>query len=315
MKRYCDYMDGVTVSDTLHEKLTGLEAAPKKPQAWKRYGAMAAALALAVGLGAWGVSRGNQHTVPAIGNAEAAQTPAIGNAEAIGQPDIAILPGGEADQAPTGGGYEVTDGQVAAYYMLPYLNYVEERGVSTDYALAPPSALCRDADAGDAALLVGGADNMAVHLAWGESLHWGGVAWFTEDGAPCAAALWASGDSLEMYVELMDGGAVPDDCFYSEDSYEATEFCGVTITALKNTGYAVVDGVELRESRKVSFVTAEGMGCKLTIYGADGERVEELCARFARWGIVEGFDLSALPAGDAVRYADKFPPDKGNYGD
>ncbi|MGN0985392.1 MAG: hypothetical protein ACI4OU_02770 [Candidatus Enterenecus sp.] len=288
MKRYCDYMDSVTVSDTLHEKLMSLEPAPKKPQVWKKYATVAAALVLVLGLGAWGLSRGNQH-----------DTPGIEIAEASGQLDIAILPGGETDHTPTGGGYEVNDGKVAMYCLLPYLNYVEEKdGLAADYSLAPPSALHREADGADAAALVGGEENMTVHLAWDSGLEWGGTVWLLEDGTVCSVSLWAEGTDVAFQIELLDGGAVPDCIRYPDDSYETTEFCGVTIQALKNTGYAVRDGVELRESRKVSFVTAEGMGCKLTIYGADGERVEELCARFAHWGIVEGFDLSALSGRD-----------------
>ena len=54
----------------------------------------------------------------------------------------------------------------------------------------------------------------------------------------------------------------------------------------------------LKESRELSLM-ANGMGCKLTIYGTDGEQVEEMCARFARWAIVEGFDLSALSSDGA----------------
>lgn len=293
MKRYCDYMDSVTVSDTLHEKLMGLDAHPKKPRAWKKYGAMAAALVLVLGLGAWGLSRGNQHT-----------TPAIGTTEAIGQPDIAILPGGETAETPTGGGYEVIDGKTAMYCLLPYLNYVEEDGLTADYSLAPPSALHREADAGDAAALVGGEENMVVHLAWDSALEWGGTVWILEDGTVCSASLWAEGTDVTFQIELLDGGAVPDCIRYPDDSYVTTQFCGVSIQALKNTGYAVRDGVELRESRKVSFVTTNGMGCKLTIYGVDGERVEELCARFARWAIVEGFDLSALSDGAEAGLAD-----------
>ena len=57
MKKYKEYMDGVTVSDTLHEKLRHLEQPKKKPQVWKKYGAMAAALVLVLGLGGWGLSR------------------------------------------------------------------------------------------------------------------------------------------------------------------------------------------------------------------------------------------------------------------
>ena len=58
MKRYKDYMDGVEVSDTLHEKLKHLDEPKKQSQPWVKWGAMAAAFALVVGVGAWGLSRG-----------------------------------------------------------------------------------------------------------------------------------------------------------------------------------------------------------------------------------------------------------------
>ena len=58
MKRYSDYMDKIEVSDTLHQRLTELETPKKRPAAWRKYGAAAAALVLAAGVGAWGLSRG-----------------------------------------------------------------------------------------------------------------------------------------------------------------------------------------------------------------------------------------------------------------
>ena len=113
MKRYLDYMDHITVPDTLHEKLSGLKPPAKRP-VWKKYGAAAAALVLAVGVGAFGLTRLAGPSAPTAGE----QIPEVG------EPDIALeesaAPGA---QTPTLGGYEVQEGEVVSYYMLPYLEY------------------------------------------------------------------------------------------------------------------------------------------------------------------------------------------------
>ena len=44
MKQYKEYMDKITVSDTLHQRLLELNAPEKRPVPWKRYAAAAAAL-------------------------------------------------------------------------------------------------------------------------------------------------------------------------------------------------------------------------------------------------------------------------------
>ena len=44
MKKYKGYMDSVKASDTLHQRLTELDAPKARPAVWKRYGAVAAAL-------------------------------------------------------------------------------------------------------------------------------------------------------------------------------------------------------------------------------------------------------------------------------
>ena len=54
MKQYKEYMDGIQASDTLHRRLTELEAPAKRPAAWKRYSGAAAALLLVCGLGGFG---------------------------------------------------------------------------------------------------------------------------------------------------------------------------------------------------------------------------------------------------------------------
>ena len=56
----------------------------------------------------------------------------------VGGPDIALVesagPGG---QTPTLGGYEVQEGEVVSYYMLPYLEYGTAE-ITADYAIALP---------------------------------------------------------------------------------------------------------------------------------------------------------------------------------
>jgi hypothetical protein len=284
MKRYREYMDTVEVSPELHEKLMGLSA-PKRTPSWKRYGAIAAALVLVVGIGALGQSALNHR-----GNSERYTTE--GTDLALLQPGDDIV---ETDDNQTDGGYEVTREGLTSYYILPAIVYNEETaGASADYSLAEPGSLSRSATLEDVKALLDGAD-MGVHLLWEEDWNWDGTVWFESDGTPCAAALYADGDGVSMRMELRAGSAVPDCIVLPDDDYEKTRFLDVEISALKDVGYAVIDGVEMGESRKLSFY-AKDMGCKLTIYGTDGDRVEALCARFARWGIAEGFDLAALSA-------------------
>lgn len=168
-----------------------------------------------------------------------------------------------------------------------------------DYSLAPPGSLSRTAGRSDVSALLDGAD-MTAHLLWDDELAWSGTVWLREeDSSPCAASLYAEGESVMFFVELMEGSAVPSCVVYPDACYKTTTFQGVEITALRSPGYAVKEnGRELKESRELSLM-ANGMGCKLTIYGTDGEQVEEMCARFARWAIVEGFDLSALSSDGA----------------
>ena len=322
MKRYKDYMDGVEVSDTLHQRLTELEPPQKRPAAWKKYGAAAAALLLVAGVGAWGLSRSQggwgalmdnfkpngdwdaltDHFDPAAGTAEVSR-------EDIGEPDIADEDRSGASEKHTGGGYEVVHGSgpnaMVSYFVLPYLNWADASAqpqTAMDYALAPPSAIRRNASLDDVLAFAGGQRAMADHLLW-DGLDWGGLFWLQDDGTPCAAGLSASGKGLEFYLEVMKGGNVPSCIVFPEDSYERSTWGGVEITALKNGGYMVTDdGVELREKREVSFFF-DGVGYKLTLYADDAARADELCARFVRYAVDGGLDLNSLTAdGTAPAY-------------
>lgn len=290
MRNYKKYMDGVEVSPELHERLSHLTPA-KGPAPWKKYGALAAALVLVVGAGALGLSR--------LGATDAGPAAEIAEEEPDIAPvtDPAQLP---SQQLQTNGGYEVTEGEVVSYFMLPAIVYNDAKDMTmADYSLAPPGSLSRTAGRSDVSALLDGAD-MTAHLLWDDELAWSGTVWLREeDSSPCAASLYAEGESVMFFVELMEGSAVPSCVVYPDACYKTTTFQGVEITALRSPGYAVKEnGRELKESRELSLM-ANGMGCKLTIYGTDGEQVEEMCARFARWAIVEGFDLSALSSDGA----------------
>ena len=298
MKRYKDMMDQVKAPEELHQRLMGLTA-PKKSAPWKRYGAIAAAFALAVGIGTLGWRMLGQNMSPS-GTAEIGQTePAIGS-DTIGADSAGEYTDGEAWD--TDGGYEVVDGEVAAYYILPAIIYnsnTASSSVAADYALGGPDDVSREIGRADVQAMLGKTD-MAVHLLWGDDLDWSGVVWLKEDGTACAAALYADGAEVFFSLEMLAGHEVPDCVSYPDDAYERTQFCGTEITALKNVGYMVrEDGTELLESRRVSCF-ANGIGYKMTIYGVDGETVEAMCARFIRYAAVEGFDLSALSEGGST---------------
>lgn len=302
MDRYKDYMDAVEVSDTLHEKLKRLEPPRKRRPAWKEYGGLAAALVLMAGVGAvaWGFG----------GDVSGWPSPAvdIGVAD-VGREDFPAPfpnpvgpndPNAPADR--TNGGYEVQNGEMAQYYFLPALEWADASvrpQNSMDYQLAPPDAHSRDMTRDDVLLFTGGEKAMADHLLW-DGLDWDGTIWFADEFTPCAAFLYAEGNDLSLSLEVMLGGEVPSCIVLPEEYYETSRWQGTKITAVKNGGYAVIDGVELKEKREISLLYANHVGYKLTLYAADAARAGELCARFVRYAVDGGFSLSVLPfrAGD-----------------
>ena len=301
MKRYKDYMDNLEVSDTLHEKLKHLEEPKKKPRSWAKYGAAAAALVLIAGAGAWGLSRDGWGAI--MENFKPAAEVAPENAEIpapFPDPDIAYEDNPYAQTNRTNGGYELIHDELASYYVLPWLDWADATAYSQsalNYVLAPPDAVERDATWDDVRLFAGGEKAMADHLLWDEGMDWGGTLWFTEDGTPCAAELytgyvnWYYG--MELFLEVRKGHEVPSCIVLPDEYYETSQWQGVKITALKNGGYAVIDGVKLAEKREVSFF-CNGTGYKLTLYAHDAARADEMCARFVRYAVDGGLHLYAL---------------------
>lgn len=292
MNDYQRYMDSVTMPETLRKKLTALKT-PKKTARWQRYGAMAAAAALVVGLGSWGTLRWRgMAALPSV--TERTDLPSVT------EPAIAPVTGepGAAGEWLTP--YEIVRDGVASAYMLPALHYANDPGTLADYSLAPPGALRRDVTQEDLLTLVKGTENLTDHLDWPADGEWGGVLWFLSDGTPCGAAIWVTGEDCVISLELLAGAEVPSCVALPEDSYERTVVWDTEVTALKDSSYVILEnGTELRESREISLL-ANGVGCKFTVRCADGEQAERLCSRLARFAILEGFDLSALDSAGAV---------------
>ena len=313
MKRYKDYMDGVEASDTLHQRLVGLETPRKRPAAWKKYGAAAAALVLAAGLGAWGLSQSQggwdalmdnfrpngswedliDHFDPAIGTAEVGR-------EEIGEPDIAYEDPGHAPEPgmKTNGGYEVVhEGEgpdtMVSYYFLPYIEYGMAKDVS-QMALdwdVPQGSTTRDLTRADIAALFGREKTLSDHLAWGDYELSGWAAWYGD------GSLWGvflNGDKGErdrFELAFVTGGRYPPTCIMYGDGV-ANEIWDVSVTAW---GYDGPNGYD----RRVEFLN-DGCGFRFDLTAADREQAEMLVSRLVRWIAVEGLELDTLTDHGAV---------------
>ena len=291
MKKYKEYMDGVEVSPELHERLTHL--VPDRRQApWKKYGALAAALVLVVGAGAFGLSRlGDVGTGPAT--AELAEE----------EPDIAVVtdPAGLPDgQAQTSGGYEVTEGEVVSYYMLPYIAYGEGDASSPslmDFAYnAPEGSTQREVTAADVAALAGGQSVLTDHLDWA-GFTWSGMMIVNEDGSLWHMYLWGEREDMVISLDVLSGDELPANCIVTEAD-TVTDVFGIQVKGYKGGIYGLADEegstiLWLPESRTVEFV-ANGAGYRFQVYGREGqgEAVELLVSRFVRLAVGEGLNLS-----------------------
>ena len=298
MKRYKDYMDGIEASDTLHEKLKNLEPPQKRPAAWKKYGAAAAVLMLVAGIGAYSLSQGGWNAIMENFRPAAEVAPEKADIPApFPNPDIATVNPNGPNVDPISPpdwmvhGYEVVDGEMAAYYSYPFLICTDASAqpqTSLDYSLAPLDAVQRDATWDDILLFMGGEKAMADHLLW-DGFTWDGTLWFLKDGTPCGASFssdWV--DGTHLYLEVMQGGRVPSCVVLPDKLYWTNWWQEVEITAL-----------HLGDKYEISFF-CNGTGYKLTLYANPPVLADELCGRFVRYAVDGGFSLSVLPfrAGD-----------------
>lgn len=289
MKRYQTFMDGVKAPDTLHQRLVELKQPGRRPAAWKKYATAAAALALVVGVGAWGLSGG----FPFAANRDLPLTELHGENGVIGEPDIALVEPGDA--AGTGrrtlGGYEVAEDGMAAYYVLPYIDYGEVEGaeMALDWDV-PLGSVKRDLTREDIAALLGGEDALTTHLDWGGYELTGWAAWY-EDGSFWGAYVQGHGGELDHFELAVTAGQMPPTCIAYPGSVEQ-EINGVSITADKHDGaYGC--------SRRVSFMKDE-YGCRFDLTGTDRERAEERVSRLVRQIIDGGVEADRLSSDGAV---------------
>ena len=289
MKRYQTFMDGVKAPDTLHQRLVELKQPGRRPAAWKKYATAAAALALVVGVGAWGLSGG----FPFAANRDLPLTELHAEDGVIDQPDIALVEPGDA--AGTGrrtlGGYEVAEGGMAAYYVLPYIDYGEVEGaeMALDWDV-PLGSVKRDLTREDIAALLGGEDALTTHLDWGGYELTGWAAW-CEDGSFWGAYVQGHGGEHDHFELAVTAGQMPPTCIAYPGSVEQ-EINGVTVTADKHDGaYGC--------SRRVSFMKDE-YGCRFDLTGTDRERAEERVSRLVRQIIDGGVEADRLSSDGAV---------------
>lgn len=300
MNQYKEYMDNIQASDTLHRRLLELEAPAKRPAAWKKYGGMAAALLLVCGLGGFGAWAAHvnslEHPIPPYpaGYQE--------NRPELGEPDIATEEPGESLEPgmKTIGGYEVRQGELMAYYMLPYIEYDMEdahQAALSDWAL-PRGSIRRALTQEDINALFGGADTLSTHLGWGGYTVTGWAAW-NEDGSFWGAFIYGEKGELDHFeLAFTAGDDLPPTCFGHPDGV-VNQIWDVPVTGYGYDSVATPQGGVDASGRIVEFLHG-GYGFRFDITGTSRALTEELVSRAARWLILEGVEAQRITADGAV---------------
>lgn len=290
MKKYSEYMDGVFVSDTLHEKLKKLSDTPKKNQPWRKYGAAVAALVLVLGLGVWGASRReNAEVGQEMAEGPVASTPAI---EIYEEPAIAPapVPMPNSPGMEMMGGYEVTYGEgkdaAVAYYYLPLIKYGEVGESETVDIALPVGVYRRDLTPEEIVALFRGSSNLSMHLDWSDYTIYA-HAMLNRDGSLwmlCVTGLKGDTGLEHFSLEVMPGDSMPADCTFYPNSV-------LNNIWERDVMAASYDG-EYASSRRVSFEDRD-YGYRFAITGANAGAITERVSRLVRWVI----------AGDGLRFA------------
>lgn len=294
MKKYNEYMDSVTASNTLHEKLKNLEAPPKKPAAWRKYSALAAALVLVVGLGVWGLSRMDQTEL----GQEIAEGPVT--SATVHRPLTEPVPGEsvDPDNLPTMGGYEVQSdafGGITTFFLLPNIKYGEvENEVVAD--IAPPEGVYRrDLTEDELVTILNGERMIDIHLDW-EDYDLSGYVMLYEDGTLWLMGIYGTkGDTGYEHFSLeVAPGMLPPSCLVYPESIP-NDVSGTEVIADGHDG-------EIASSRRVSFLYEE-FGYRFEITGIDQEDVKLKAARLVRF-ILQGVDEFVENGDEDYRIAD-----------
>lgn len=323
MNDYKSYMNRVTVSDALHEKLLHLEETrgARKPARWPKYAAAACAVLLA-GIGAWGVgTRLNEDRwrdlVGSFNPYAGMESVQPSNPDPV--PCAAPSHPAEGDGTQPGmktiGSYEeytqIAGVDVTIFHTLPWIDYgsANEASASLDWDL-PAGAARRDLSADEVVTLLGGADAVDLHLDWSGYELSGWAAWY-EDGSFWGAYLQGYKGSMDHFEFAVTRGSLPPTCVVFGGSVEQ-EVWGITVTADKYDGK---DGC----ARRVSFMKDDyGYRFDLTATG-EPEDAEKLVSRAVTW-IADGDGLNfpiALFRGEMIFPSQEpgSPADEPNWND
>ena len=293
MKQYKKYMDKIQVSDTLHQRLLNLEAPQKRAPVWNKYKGVAAVLVVALLTGPVLYATTRPEPLPPeleYENLEGAD---------LGRPDIAIIenPGESLEPGmKTIGGYEVQQGEMISYFMLPGIDYgmvddMAQTSMSLDWDV-PPGSVKRDLTQADFAALFGGEDALSTHLGWGGYTVTGWAAW-NEDGSFWGAFINGYKGPLDHFeLAFTAGDVLPPTCIaYGEDGV-VNQLWDVPVTAWGHDGK---EGV----SRRVEFLH-DGYGFRFDITGSDADSTCNLVSRATRLIIVDGVAADRITADGAV---------------
>lgn len=188
-----------------------------------------------------------------------------------------------ADQTPTLGGYEVQEGEMTAYYMLPYIEYgtVEEAGLD----LAPPAEVTtQELTQEEVLTLLGGEEAVKVHLGW-EDYSLGGHAMVCPDGRLWMLVLGGWKEGADRVSINLTPDQLPPTCLFYMDSV-VNHIGDLEVTAERYVG-------EDSQTLRVSFLTG-GYGYRFIAMGTDGQASELLVSRFVRYARDGGLNLDAL---------------------
>ncbi len=284
MKKYQEYMDHVTVSDTLHEKLKNLEEPKKKPQAWKKYGVAAAALVLVLGIGATGLSVGRNRELGEIG--QEPSNPLIENTEPAIEPAPAPMPNSPGMEMM--GGYELRHGEgpdsAVEYLYLPYIQYGEvEYEMQADFA-PPVGVTRRDLTPEEIEALFGGEYNLISHLNWSDYTLYAHAMVWPDDSLWMLCVSGIKGDSgYEHFTLEVAPNMLPPTCLV----YEESVINNIWEREVRADRY---DG-EHASTFRVSFMD-RGYGYRFVISGNPNNSViAERVSRLVRW-IIAGDGLT-----------------------
>lgn len=295
MKRYRDYMDSVELSPEARARLARLTAPRRTAGAWKRYGSMAAALAVVAGVSAWALIG---RAARPVSQADWPRREEHGAAAEIALEDISpavdIAIVEPSDMEPDGmrtiGGYEVRgEGSgpetPVSYHILPYIEYgMVGASAELDWDI-PAGAARRDLTGEEIAALLGGADGVSTHLNWSGYELTGWAAWYA-DGSLWGVYLYGYAGPMDHFEFAACAGALPPTCIGYADSVE-NDIWGVTVTA---DGHDSETGC----SRRVSFMSGD-CGYRFDLTGTDREQAELLVSRAVRRMVADnGLDLSAI---------------------